>query len=68
MKENDEKIIIFGVICFLIGAVGLLTFIGILMAAVGVIPVCIYVCFLLIAIGILACNIGSDDELPKYPY
>ena len=64
----DEKIIIFGLICFSIGIVGLLTFLGILIAAMGIIPVCIYVCFLFIAIGILACNIGSDDKLPKYPF
>ena len=64
----DEKIIIFGLICFSIGTVGLLAFLGILIAAMGVIPVCIYVCFLFIAIGILACNIGSDDKLPKYPF
>ena len=48
----DEKIIIFGLTCFVIGAVGLLTLLGILVAAMGVIPVCIYVCFLFIAIGI----------------
>lgn len=64
----DEKIIIFGLICFVIGTVGLLTLLGILIAAMGVMPVCIYVCFLFIAIGILACNIGSDDRLPKYPF
>ena len=64
----DEKIIIFGLICFAIGTVGLLTLLGILIAAMGVIPVCIYVCFLFIAIGILACNIGSDDRLPTHPF
>lgn len=42
--------------------------IGIIIAAMGIIPVCIYVCLLLIVIGILACNVGSDGKLPKYPF
>ena len=64
----DEKIIIFGLICFAIGTIGLLVLLGIIIAAMGIIPVCIYVCLLLIVIGILACNVGSDGKLPKYPF
>lgn len=64
----DEKIIIFGLICFTIGALGLLILLGMVIAAMGIIPVCIYVCLLLIVIGILACNVGSDGKLPKYPF
>nr|DAR42019.1 MAG TPA: hypothetical protein [Bacteriophage sp.] len=56
----DEKIIIFGLVCLTIGITGLLTFLGILIAALGTIPICIYVCFLFIAIGALACNMGCN--------
>lgn len=67
-KQMDKEMMTFGLICFTIGVIGLLVLLGIIIAAMGIIPVCIYVCLLLIVIGILACNVGSDGKLPKYPF
>lgn len=53
------KITAFGLICVLIGIIGLLTLIGIAVADMGIIPICIYICILLILIGVFACIIGD---------
>ena len=66
MNKQSEKIITFGLICILIGIIGLLTMLGIIIATIGIIPICIYICSLLIAIGVFACNIGSDKF--KHPF
>ena len=60
MNKQNEKIITFGLICILIGIIGLLTMLGIAIATMGIIPICIYICSLLIAIGAFACNIESN--------
>lgn len=57
--NKSKKIIAFGLICGLIGVIGLLTVIGIAIATTGIIPICIYICGLLIIIGAFACKIGS---------
>ena len=56
MNKQNEKIIAFGLICILIGIIGLLTMLGIAIATMGIIPICIYICILLIVIGVFACN------------
>ena len=66
MNKQNEKIIAFGLICCLIGIIGLLTMLGIAMATVGIIPICIYICILLIVIGVFACNFGSNNF--KHPF
>ena len=57
MNKQNEKIITFGLICILIGIIGLLTMLGIAIATMGIIPICIYICILLIVIGVFACNV-----------
>jgi len=57
MNKQNEKIIAFGLICILIGIIGLLTMLGIAIATMGIIPICIYICILLIVIGVFACNV-----------
>ena len=59
MNKQNEKIIAFGLICILIGIIGLLTMLGIAIATMGIIPICIYICILLIVIGVFACNINN---------
>ena len=56
MNKQNEKIIAFGLICILIGIIGLLTMLGIAIATMGIIPICIYICILLIVIGVFTCN------------
>lgn len=57
MNKQNEKIIAFGLICIIIGIIGLLTMLGIAIATMGIIPICIYICILLIVIGVFACNV-----------
>ena len=57
MNKQNEKIIAFGLICILIGIIGLLTMLGIAIATMGIIAICIYICILLIVIGVFACNV-----------
>ena len=57
MNKHNEKIIAFGLICSLIGIIGLLTMLGIAIATMGTISICIYICILLIVIGVFACNV-----------
>lgn len=59
MNKQNEKIIAFGLICILIGIIGLLTMLGIAIATIGIIPICIYICILLIVIGVFACNVNN---------
>ena len=59
MNKHNEKIIAFGLICILIGIIGLLTMLGIAIATMGIIPICIYICILLIVIGVFACNVNN---------
>ena len=59
MNKQNEKIIAFGIICILIGIIGLLTMLGIAIATMGIIPICIYICILLIVIGVFACNVNN---------
>ena len=59
MNKQNEKIIAFGLICILIGIIGLLTMLGIAIATMGIIPICIYICILLIIIGVFACNVNN---------
>lgn len=59
MNKQNEKIIAFGLICILIGIIGLLTMLGIAIATMGIIPICIYICILLIVIGVFACNVNN---------
>ena len=59
MNKQNEKIIVFGLICILIGIIGLLTMLGIAIATMGIIPICIYICILLIVIGVFACNVNN---------
>ena len=59
MNKQNEKIIAFGLICILIGIIGLLTMLGIAIATMGIIPICIYICILLIVIGVFVCNINN---------
>ena len=61
MNKQNEKIIAFGLICSLIGIIGLLTMLGIAIATMGTISICIYICILLIIIGVFACNFGSNN-------
>lgn len=66
MNKQNEKIIAFGLICILIGIIGLLTMLGIAIATMGIIPICIYICILLIVIGVFACNVQGNNF--KHPF
>ena len=61
MNKQNEKIIAFGLICNLIGIIGLLTMLGIAISTMGIISICIYICILLIIIGVFACSFGSNN-------
>ena len=66
MNKQSEKIIAFGLICILIGIIGLLTMLGIAISTMGIISICIYICILLIIIGVFACNFGNNNF--KHPF
>lgn len=59
----SNKIILFGIICGGIGAIGIFVIIGILIANhFGIMQVCVYTCILLMGFGYIACEIGSSRK------
>ena len=58
MKDKlDEKITAFGLICLVIGIIGLIITFGIMIAKAGIIAICIYIFFLLTLVGLLTWTI-----------
>ena len=66
MNKQSEKIFTFGLICVIIGIIGLLTMLGIAIATMGTISICIYICILLIVIGVFVCNVWGNNF--KHPF
>lgn len=59
-KIENEKVILFGILCIAIGVIGILIILGILcVVELGIIPMLLYICVLLIIIGVMACNINK---------
>ena len=59
-KIENEKVILFGLLCIAIGVIGILIILGILcVVELGIIPMLLYICVLLIIIGVMACNINK---------
>ena len=58
-KIENEKVILFGLLCIAIGVIGILIILGICVAELGIIPMLFYICALLIIIGVMACNVNK---------
>ena len=68
MSLND-KILLFGNICIVIGVTGLIIVIGILVAIdFGIIQFCIYIFISLAACGYITCEIASERKDKKKLY
>ena len=58
-KIENEKVILFGLLCIAVGIIGILTILGICIAELGIMPMLLYICALLIIIGVIACKVND---------